>query len=59
MSTESIQMNIVIKDKQAGEKLASALEQAASTSERENQAVISYTYASGDEIRSMFGDVLK
>ena len=57
MATESIQMNVVIKDKQAGEKLANALEQAANTSERECQAVVSYAYASGDEVRSMFSDL--
>ena len=54
MATESIQMNVVIKNEQAGEKLANALEQAANTSEREGQAEVSYAYASEDEIRSMF-----
>jgi len=59
MATESIQMNVVIKDKQAGEKLANALEQAANTSELESQAVVSYAYANVDEVRSMFGDLRK
>jgi len=31
MATESIHMNVVIKDKQAGERLADALERAANT----------------------------
>lgn len=57
MATESIQMNVVIKDKHAAEKLANALEQAARISENEAQAVVSYAYASGDKIRSMFSDV--
>ena len=59
MATESIQMNVVIKDKKAAEKLANALEQAAKTSENESKAAVSYAYASGDKIRSMFSDVSK
>jgi len=59
MATESIKMNVVIKNKKAAEKLADALEQAARTSENKSQAVVSYTYASGDKIRSLFNDVTK
>ena len=59
MATESIQMNVVIKDKQAAEKLANALEQAANATGYESQAAVSYTYASEDDIRSMFSDVNK
>lgn len=54
MATESIQMNVVIKDKTAGKKLANALEQAVSTNKQENNATVSYVYANKDEIRSMF-----
>jgi len=59
MATESIQMNVVINDKKAAEKLADALEHAVNTSEYEGQAVVSYAYANGDEIRRMFNDVKK
>ena len=59
MATESIQKNVVINNKKAAEKLANALEQATISSENESQAIVSYAYASGDKIRSMFSDVNK
>lgn len=57
MATESIQMNVIINDEKSASNLASALEQATDASESNEQAVVTFAYASGEEIRSMFSSV--
>ena len=54
MATKSILKSIVIKDNESAKQLANALEQAGKKEVHDDQMIVSYSYASGKEIRKMF-----
>ena len=59
MATKSIFKNIVIKDNKTAKSLANALEQAGENQLLDEQTIVSYAYASIEEIHTMFGNESK
>ena len=54
VATKSILKNVVIKDKNSAKKLAKALEQAKNRKDRDGSPVVSFSYASDEDIKKMF-----
>ena len=55
MATKSTLKSIVIEDDETAKRLVDALEQAGNMTEREEQSMVSYSYANASDLKEMFG----
>ena len=55
VATKSILKSVVIKDKKAAQRLVNALEGAKNKRSKSNQSAVSYSYASAEDLKKMFG----